>query len=176
MEESHTLPLISLHHPLQPFILRSIPRLPRLLMFLHGHFTVSCQQHQHHPYQAYNIGHVPFTLPPILMPPSGNPCTTHFCPTNLGTSRGKLPTASYPTALSLFRINAYPSMNCHHCTNTETIDHLPLHCPTLRTFWSTIKRYILDISDGQITLTDQIILFLDYNYASVMFSIGGIYI
>ena len=64
-----------------------------------------------------------------------------------------------PTALSLFRINAYPSMDCHHCTATETIDHLLLHCPTLRPFWSTVKQYVEDISYGKIPLTDQIILF-----------------
>ena len=80
-------------------------------------------------------------------------------PNKFGDLTWKVADRVLPTALSLFRINAYPSMDCHHCTATETIDHLPLHCPTLRPFWSTVKQYVEDISDGKIPLTDQIILF-----------------
>ena len=72
---------------------------------------------------------------------------------------GKSPTVSYQQPCPFLGSTAYPSMDCHHCTATETIDHLLLHCPTLRPFWSTVKRYVKDISDEKIPLTDQIILF-----------------
>lgn len=64
-----------------------------------------------------------------------------------------------PTAYSLYKINVHPTMTCHHCTATETVDHLLLQCPELRPFWATVKGYIADISDKTITLTDQIALF-----------------
>jgi len=80
-------------------------------------------------------------------------------PNKFGDLTWKVADRVLPTALSLFRINAYPSMDCHHCTATETNNHLLLHCPTLRPFWSTVKQYVKDISDGKIPLTDQIILF-----------------
>ena len=55
-------------------------------------------------------------------------------PNKFGDLTWKVAHRVLPTAFSLFRINAYHSMDCHHCTDTETIDHLLLHCPTLRPF------------------------------------------
>ena len=80
-------------------------------------------------------------------------------PNKFGDLTWKVAHRVLPTALSLFRINAYPSADCHHCSATETIDHLILHCPNLRPFWSTVGQYVSDISDATIPLTDQIILF-----------------
>ena len=64
-----------------------------------------------------------------------------------------------PTALSLHRTKAYHRTACHHCAATETIDHLLLHCPNLKPFWSLINRYVTDISDGHTHLTEPTALF-----------------
>ena len=70
-------------------------------------------------------------------------------PNKFGDLTWKVAHRIIPTALSLFRMNVYNSMDCHHCTDSETLDHLLLHWPALRPFWSSIKQYITDISDGK---------------------------
>ena len=101
----------------------------------------------------------------ILLPPHRFNITfwkSLYCPllpNKYGDFNWKIVHRVLPTAYSLHKINVYPTMTCHNCTATETLDHLLLHCPTLVPFWRQIQTYIDKLTNPPITLTDSTKLF-----------------
>ena len=64
-----------------------------------------------------------------------------------------------PTALRLNRMGVYPTTICHNCNETETLEHLLLHCATLRPFWTTIQQTIDLLTTNTVQLDDETKLF-----------------
>lgn len=56
-------------------------------------------------------------------------------------------------------MTVYNSPNCHRCGQPETIEHLLLQCNEINSFWIIIQRYIDQLTENKVTLTDNTRLF-----------------
>ena len=80
-------------------------------------------------------------------------------PNKYGDVNWKIVYRVLPTAYRLHKMNFSPTMTCHRCTATETLDHLLLHCPALGNFWSKIQTYLNKLTQRSFPLTDYSKLF-----------------
>ena len=75
-------------------------------------------------------------------------------PNQLGDANWKIIHGILPTAQSLYRRTVHPTLNCHKCGFTETIDHLLLHCPHVITFWLQIHQYTDKLTLNRVKLSN----------------------